>query len=202
VNGAHNSRSILFHQTQEQLRPPQCKAIVLLVNVLISVSGPDSRGLVAGMAAALYDQGLNLGDTSFAVLGTGFEFNAVAELPQGTGAQDVLATLKSVEQLRSCEIVVREFEHDATHNEAGMATHAVVLRGGDQPGLIARLAEVLIDFDANIVRLNADRIPGTDGHQYVTSCDISVAAERAQSCLAALANTAGQLQLTCEWRQL
>ncbi len=172
------------------------------MTLLISISGPDRRGLIAGVAAALYDLGLNLGDTSFAVLGTGFELNSVAELPAGVDIAGVRASLKALDHLGSCEIDVREFAYDATHDEAGLATHAVVLRGGDQPGLLARLTEVLLDFDANIVRLNADRIPGTDDNEYVTSCDIAVADGRAQACLAALANTAGQLQLTCEWRQL
>lgn len=170
--------------------------------VLISISGQDRRGLVSAIAGRLFDLGFNLGDTSFAVLGTGFEFNAVTELPAGLAADEVRAALAEVPDLEGCEVAVRTFEYGATHDETGRATHSVTFRGGDQPGLLARLTEVLLDFGANIVRLNAERIPGSDGNAYVTACDIAVASERAHACLAALANTAGQLQLTCDWRQL
>lgn len=172
------------------------------MTVQISIRGLDQSGVVAAVADRLFDLGLNLGDTSFAVLGTGFEFNTIAEPPQGMEPEQIRKALAGLDHLSGCEVAVKEFEHGAVRQEAGLATHSVVFRGGDQPGLLARLTEVLLDFGANIVRLNADRIPGGAIDHYVTACDISIPAERAQPCLAALANTAGQLQLTCEWRDL
>lgn len=169
------------------------------MTVLISISGSDQSGLIAAVAGQLFDLGFNLGDTHFAVLGTGFEFNTIADPPHGMAVDQIRDALASLEHLAGCEIAVQPFAHEPVRSQAGLATHTVVFRGGDQPGLLARLTEVLLDFGANIVRLNADRIPGGAGNHYVTACDISIPPERAQPCLAALANTAGQLQLTCEW---
>lgn len=170
--------------------------------VQISVNGPDRLGLIAALAGRLFDLGFNLGDTNFAVLGTGFEFSTVADLPQAVEASAIAAALREVPELDGCEIEVRDFAHEPLHRDTGRATHRVVFRGGDQPGLLARMAEAILEFDANIVRLNAQRTSGAGGHQYSTSCDIAVPPQRATACLAALANTAGQLQLTCEWHEL
>lgn len=43
----------------------------------VSMTGPDRVGLISAVTARLFDLGANLADTNFAVLGTGFEFNAV-----------------------------------------------------------------------------------------------------------------------------
>ncbi len=48
---------------------------------LISILCPDRAGLVAAIAGHLFDLGVNLRDTSFAVLGQGAEFTAVCVSP-------------------------------------------------------------------------------------------------------------------------
>ena len=50
--------------------------------VLVSIICPDRIGLVSAISGLLYDQGVNLDDTTFAVLGGGAEFTAVCELPE------------------------------------------------------------------------------------------------------------------------
>lgn len=172
------------------------------MTILISINGPDRPGLVSAIAARLFDLGFNLGDTNFAVLGTGFEFDTVTDLPADMALADIEKALAALDELSGCAVSVAPFAHGATHDESGVATHAVGFRGGDQPGLLARIAEVLIEYDANIVRLNAERLPGVEGHRYLTTCAIAIPADRATACLAALANTAGQMQLTCDWQAL
>ena len=49
--------------------------------VLISITGEDQVGLIAKVTATLYELGVNLADTSFSVLGHGFEFASVSEVP-------------------------------------------------------------------------------------------------------------------------
>jgi len=172
------------------------------MTILISINGPDRPGLVSAIAGRLFDLGFNLGDTNFAVLGTGFEFDTVTEPPADMALADIEKALSSIDELADCAVTVAPFDHEATHDETGVATHSIGFRGGDQPGLLARLAEVLSDFDANIVRLNAERLPGAQGHRYLTTCAIAIPADRATACLAALANTAGQMQPTCDWQAL
>ena len=74
-------------------------------------------------------------------------------------------------------------------------THRIEVSGGDQLGLIARLSEIFAQFGANIVRLDAQKLPDAEGGRYVTRFAVSLPPDRAQTCLATIANTAGSLGL-------
>ncbi|MGE5506037.1 MAG: glycine cleavage system protein R [Actinomycetota bacterium] len=165
-----------------------------MTSMLISVFGPDRTGLVAAITGRLFELGVNLGDTSFAVLGTGAEFTSVCELPPGLGAAEIEADLSSMPELAGTRVTARPFELDAAHGPSGRITHRIVVGGGDRPGLIARLSEVFGQYKANIVRIEAQRIPEQD--LYVTRFAVSIP-ERVEQCLATVANTAGELHLTC-----
>jgi len=78
----------------------------------------------------------------------------------------------------------------------GRITHRIEVSGGDQLGLIARLAEIFAQNGANIVRLDAQKLSETEGGRYVTRFSVWLPPERAALCLAAVANTAGTLGLT------
>ena len=47
----------------------------------VSMTGPDRVGLISAVTARLFDLGANLAAPNFAGLGTGFEFNAVCDVP-------------------------------------------------------------------------------------------------------------------------
>jgi glycine cleavage system transcriptional repressor len=74
--------------------------------------------------------------------------------------------------------------------------------GGDQPGLVARLSEIFTQFDANIVRLDAQTLPDRAGERYVLRFSVSIPVERSEVCLSAVANTAETLGLTCRTEAL
>ncbi len=167
--------------------------------VLISVLGSDKVGLVAALTGRLYDMGANLGDTSFAVLGTGFEFTSVVELPSDVTADHAAADLAAVPLLNGADITVREFHHQTTHDDSGRVTHRIRVEGGDQPGLVARLSEVFIEFGANIVRMNSEKVPGSHGDRYVTIYNVSIPDGAVNKCLATVDNTAQQMQMGCDW---
>jgi glycine cleavage system transcriptional repressor len=61
------------------------------------------------------------------------------------------------------------------------------------------VSEAFVEFGANIVRLNSERVRGGRKTLYVTNFDVAIPGDRAQVCLAAVANTAAQLQLECTW---
>jgi glycine cleavage system transcriptional repressor len=163
-------------------------------STLISVFGPDRTGLVAAITGRLFELGADLGDTSFAVLGTGAEFTSVCELPAGIEAAEVEDDLALMPELAGATVTVRPYELEGAHGPLGRITHRVVVSGGDRPGLIARLSEVFGEYRANIVRLEAQRIP--ERNLYVTRFAVSIP-ERAEQCLATIANTAGELNLSC-----
>ncbi|MFP6710444.1 MAG: amino acid-binding protein [Rhodospirillales bacterium] len=162
---------------------------------LVSVFCPDRTGLIAAIAGRMFDLGANLGDTTFAVLGSGAEFTSITELPDAIENETLAAELASVPELAEAKITVTDFELDPIQDQAGKITHRITVRGGDQPGLIARLSELFIEYKANIVRLSSEKTP--DGN-YILRISVSIPEGSAESCLATVANTAEGLQLSCD----
>ena len=164
--------------------------------ILISIVSPDEVGLVAAITGALFDMGLNLEDASFAVLGGGCEFSCVACLGADLGLEEVEQALDALEPLESAEIKVSSLPFSPAHEETAEITHVVEVEGGDMPGLIARMSEVFSDYGANVVRMNSRLRKGEGGlNRYLTVFAVYMPEGRAETCLAAAYNTAGQLNL-------
>jgi glycine cleavage system transcriptional repressor len=168
---------------------------------LISVLCEDNPGLIAAITASLYDIGANLGDTTFAVLGGAAEFNAVCELPADVSLSAVETGLQRLPALAGAKISVTPFSYHPIHAEQAHITHRIEITGKDSPGLIARLSEVFLQFGANIVRLNSERLPGAGHAHYMLRMAVFIPEGKAATCLATVANTAAQLALTCWWEE-
>lgn len=164
---------------------------------LVSVVCPDRAGLIAAVAERLFDLGANLGDAAFAVLGTGAEFTAVCDVPDGVSTAEIEDALKSLPETGNGEITVRAFAYDQEKGDSGAITHRIEVGGGDRPGLVARLAEVFQQYGANIVRLNSTRSGSGTAASYAVRIAAHIPAGRAESCLNTVANTAGELGLNC-----
>ncbi len=165
---------------------------------LVSVLGPDRVGLVAAIADHLFGAGVNLRDTSFASLGAGAEFIAVCELPEGVGLEEIEAGLGRLPECEGAQVRVSPYAFDPVPVIPGQVTHRITIAGGDQLGLVARLAEIFAQYEANIVRLDARKLAEAEGGLYVTRFAVAVPPERADLCLAAVSSTAGALSLSCD----
>lgn len=168
-------------------------------SLLIQIFARDEPGLVSAVSDCLFHLGLNLGDTTFAVLGTGAEFTVVVEEPVPVGIEEIRHRLGELPELAGAEIRVEEFDIAPVHGPSATVTHRIAIRGDDQPGLVARLTEVFGDYGANIVRMNAERVPRAGGSTYVIRLAVWIPRGRENACLAAVRNTASQLQLSTEW---
>jgi glycine cleavage system transcriptional repressor len=169
--------------------------------VLISIVSPDQVGLIAAVTGRLYEAGANLADTSFSVLGSGCEFSCLAELPAGVSLENIECELAQLGVLAAADVKVSQFQFTPEHQDSAAVTHIIEVDGGDRPGLIARLSEVLMSYDANVVRMNSRRIYLAGGSsRYVTTFEVSIPPARVDGCLSALHNTAGQLNLHCRHR--
>ncbi len=176
------------------------KGNIMTNTAIVSIICPDEVGLIADVAGRLFDQGANLADITFAVLGGNAEFTAVCELPDGIDAETIDAALRQLEKLKNADITVLPFEEAAAGGD--MMTHRVaIISGGDRPGLVARLCEVFGEFKANIVRLNSEKIQAPGKEHYVIRAAVSIPKESEKSCMATVANTAGELGLRCDWRE-
>jgi glycine cleavage system transcriptional repressor len=174
----------------------------MAATVLVSILCGDRPGLIAAITGRLYDLGANLGDATFAVLGGAAEMTAVVDLPGHLTQASVEKELRALPELKGAELTVAPFAYQPAHAPTAKITHRIEITGKDSPGLIARVSEVLGDFGANIVRLNSERIPGTDGAKYVVRIAAWVPPEKATTCMATIANTAAQLHLTCWWDEV
>ncbi|MDJ1158136.1 amino acid-binding protein [Chelatococcus sp. SYSU_G07232] len=165
---------------------------------LVSILAADRVGLVAAVADRLFGAGVNLRDTTFAVLGAGAEFTAVCELPSGVSTGDIEEGLKALPELAGAQVHVVPYAFDPAPVGTGRVTHRVTVSGGDQLGLVARLSEIFTQYGANIVRLEARKLTEEEGGLYVTRFAVSIPPERADLCLAAVGNTAGSLGLSSQ----
>jgi glycine cleavage system transcriptional repressor len=166
-------------------------ASVALVSILCS----DAVGLVAAIADCLFSAGVNLRDTTFAVLGRGAEFTAVCELPNELRPETLAAALAEIPELEGAQIRVSPYAFDPRPGPTATITHRIQVSGGDQLGLIARLADIFAENGANIVRLEARKLAEVEGGRYVTRFAVWLPPDRAALCLAAVENTAGSLGL-------
>ncbi|MAL78998.1 MAG: amino acid-binding protein [Sneathiella sp.] len=157
---------------------------------LLSVFSKDRVGLISLLTGHLFDKGINLGDTSFAILGKGGEFTSVIEIPQELSEQELVQELASLDGMADADIDIRRFAFEEAETPPTQITHHIRCEGQDQPGLLARLTEVFIDFDANIVRLKSDQVVQNGETRFITLFSVYIPAERVESCLAALGNTA------------
>jgi glycine cleavage system transcriptional repressor len=162
---------------------------------LVSILCRDRVGLVSAVADDLFQARVNLRDTTFAVMGAGAELTSVCELPEGVTARDLEASLRRLPLLEGGTVRVVPYPFDATPGPMGRITHRIEVSGGDQLGLIARLAEIFAQHGANIVRLDAQKLPEAEGGRYVTRFAVWLPGDKAETCLAAIANTAGSLGL-------
>jgi glycine cleavage system transcriptional repressor len=162
---------------------------------LVSILSLDRVGLVSAIADCLFSAGVNLRDTAFAVLGRGAEFTSVCELPEGVDAALLQRELARLPELDGAQVRVVPYGFDPLPGPMGQITHRIEVSGGDQLGLIARLAEIFAQNGANIVRLDAQKLPDAEGGRYVTRFSVWLPVDRAELCIAAVENTAGSLGL-------
>ena len=165
-------------------------------NALVTVIGPDRQGLVADIAGRLFDLNVNLGDTTFAVLGEMAEFTCLAEVPDQISLADVDRELAGLDGMADAKIAVTSLKLGPVHAESAHITHRIELSGADRPGVVARLSEVFGQFGANIVRMNSEHVPDDGRDLYVTRFAVWIPERRAKACLATLANTAGELRMS------
>jgi glycine cleavage system transcriptional repressor len=165
---------------------------------LISIIGRDQTGVISAVSGYLFEIGANLADSAFAVLGEAFEFSCVAMFDGEMDTSELESGLAALELLGGARINVTRFNYDLERSESGEITHIVEISGGDRPGLVARISEVLVDYGANIVRMSSRRVPLADGaFDYRTRFAVNVTETRANALDNALVNIAGSLRLAC-----
>jgi glycine cleavage system transcriptional repressor len=159
----------------------------------LKVACTDRKGVVSALAARLFDLGINLGDTGFTTLAEMAEFTAIAELPPGLKPNRLVGELERLPELDGAEIEATPIRPGKASADAINLTHRLTCLGPDQPGLLARLTEVLVGHDANIASLHATRFDARSGELFRIRLAVAIPPERAAGCLSALDNAAQAL---------
>ncbi len=170
--------------------------------ILISILCTDRTGLVSAVTSRLFELGANLGDTTFAVLGSAAELTTLVEIPDTLTAETVEGDLKALPEIGDGKVTVTNFKRPAVHGPSGQLTHYLRITGGDSPGLIARLSEVFVQYEANIIGMNAEKVPRTEGDQYLIRFAVWIPEKRADACIATVVNTTEDLRLACHWQKV
>jgi len=157
---------------------------------LLTIFSPDRVGLISEVTSHLFNQGINLGDTSFSILGKGGEFSSIIDIPDHFSENGLGDELRSLNGLQDANVDVKRLSLPDEITPSTEITHHIRCEGEDQPGLLARLSEVFTDFDGNIVRLKSDHMQMDNGWYFVTHIAVSIPQDRAANCLATLSNTA------------
>jgi glycine cleavage system transcriptional repressor len=165
------------------------------------ISCDDRVGLISDITGRLFDIGANLGPTSFNMNNTVAVFETSCELPDSTSIAECKSAISEL-AMTNANIVIEPIVAAPALTSAPGATHLIECSGIDQPGLIARLSEIFIEYKANIVRLAASATDEKDARIYTTRFAVAIAPERATNCLATLANTAGSMHLVFKFDEL
>ena len=157
---------------------------------LLTVFSPDRVGLISEVTGLLFDQGINLGDTTFSILGKGGGFTSILEVPEHLDEFDLSKELRTLNSLVDADIDVKRFSLPDQQTPPRATTHQIRCEGPDQPGLLARLSEVITEFNGNIVQLKSEQVELESGINLLIELNAHIPLERAENCLAALGNTA------------
>jgi len=166
---------------------------------LLSLFCADRHGLISSVTGALFDLGINIGDSNFSLLGQGAKYTAVCALPSNLSQESLQEQLQQLPQLSDAKISLTPYELSPKPASNANITHHITLQGRDQPGLVTRLTEVFSEFEANIVHLNTKSFPQADVDHYLIRIAAFLPSERATACLATIENTASSMQISCEW---
>lgn len=169
---------------------------MLMNYYLVSVFSADQTGLIAAVTGALFEMDINLADTHYTILGEGGQFVAICETTQNSPAHEISEALKASPVLSAATIEVLPFGLSIEQSEQAQITHQIRMTGADDPGLVARVTEVIQDFEANVVQMNT-RLSVQDGRRdYILALSLFVPESRQAACLAALQNIASSLGLS------
>ena len=160
---------------------------------LLSVFSTDRVGLISDITGTLFDMGINLEDTSFAVLGPGGGLTSIIEVPEDMSTEEIAERVATLPGFEQADIDVKRMSLPESETPPTSITHRIRCEGQDQPGLIARLTEVFIDYEANIVRLKSDLVDQDGQDHFITRFSVYIPDHKASACLTTLGNITERL---------
>ena len=123
---------------------------------LLTVSGPDRPGIVAGIAEALFAAACNLEDSSMTQLRGEFAILLIVRLPEGGRLVDLEARLRRIADELELTFSLRGLTAVEVRapERTGLTPCLVTVFGADHPGIVAAVTRCLADYRVNITDLS------------------------------------------------
>jgi glycine cleavage system transcriptional repressor len=130
---------------------------------MLTLIGADRPGIVAAVTQALFEQGVNLGETSMLRLGGNFTIMMMV-----SGAEDADALRKQLGPVIEAQGMCLHVDPiDARLHEHLLPNVQVTVSGADRAGIVAQVTQVLAACGFNILDLESDVAGTTEAPVYI-----------------------------------
>lgn len=141
--------------------------------VVLTGVGRDRVGIVAELAAALYDLGCNLLDSSMTLLRGEFAVILMIQMPEKQSIQSLQAKLAEIADKMGLTIHIRELSEDEVEEkETAGNPHMISVYGADKPGIVAGITKIVADLGINIT--DVETKSADDGGIFVMMLEVTV----------------------------
>ena len=140
--------------------------------IAVTVVGNDRPGIVAGVTKVLFDLGCNLEDVTSTILRGHFSMVMIVQAPAGVGSDAIETSMESIAGELGLVVTARPVEEAVL--DVPEPTHMVSVYGGDKPGIVFRVAELLAEHAVNITDLTSRVIGSSDSPVYALMLEVVV----------------------------
>lgn len=160
-----------------------------LQRLVLTGSGKDKPGLVAGLTGLILAFEGNIEDSTMTRLAGQFATIVIVALPETVELEAFRQAVTRLEQELAFQLSVQVLspkESEQATAEAEQTSFMITVGGQDRTGLTHRIASLLADASINITDLNAHQIQGEDGPVYLMVIEADVPNAMPQEALKAL----------------
>jgi glycine cleavage system transcriptional repressor len=160
------------------------------VELAVTVIGPDRPGIVADVAGALAELGVNLTDSTMTLLRGHFAMTLICSAPQSAASQ-VEAALSPLAADGQLLVTVRDVGEEELVHASGqpLSQYVLSVHGADRLGIVATVAGVIARAGGNITDLSTRLV----GPLYLLVAEVDLPEGVAESLVKRLAEVADEL---------
>jgi glycine cleavage system transcriptional repressor len=127
---------------------------------IVTATGKDQPGIVAGVSEILYRQGCNLEDSAMTRLEGEFAIMLIVSAPAAMNPKRMAQALGPLERSLKLSIHVRLLGPAATRAPKSAGTSQIIsVYGADKPGIVFRVSQALAAARVNITDVQTHRTP-------------------------------------------
>jgi glycine cleavage system transcriptional repressor len=161
---------------------------------MLTLIGEDRPGIVAGVTRALFEHGLNLGETSMLRLGGNFTIMMMV-----TGTDDEAALHRQLKPvIEALGMCLHIDPINARLHQHLLPNLQVTVTGADRAGIVARVTGVLAEQQCNILDLESDVAGSAEKPVYILqiACIADTPLENVEQALAPLRDEGVDVNVT------